>query len=182
VTSFSAGFSDEAGASSFDSGAGATAFFFDASDLLFQVISCCSTFMPRINFNVARKRVAEDENTYKKKLTAKFSVSLNTMILMEIKRNQKKRAAMTTSTMSKSDEKATKLLLVVSSTYVLLVLPLGLIQSTELIWNNSQKVSETHPDYIDFMMTKIRLKWARAFFFFFYQLFWSDLFFGWFLR
>jgi hypothetical protein len=92
------------------------------------------------------------------------------MILMEIKRNQKKRAAMTTSTMSKSDEKATKLLLVVSSTYVLLVLPLGLIQSTELIWNNSQKVSETHPDYIDFMMTKIRLKWARAFFFFFYQL------------
>jgi hypothetical protein len=97
-------------------------------------------------------------------------VSLNTMILMEIKRNQKKRAAMTTSTMSKSDEKATKLLLVVSSTYVLLVLPLGLIQSTELIWNNSQKVSETHPDYIDFMMTKIRLKWARAFFFFFYQL------------
>jgi hypothetical protein len=67
------------------------------------------------------------------------------MILMEIKRNQKKRAAMTTSTMSKSDEKATKLLLVVSSTYVLLVLPLGLIQSTELIWNNSQKVSETLP-------------------------------------
>ncbi|VDI22133.1 Hypothetical predicted protein [Mytilus galloprovincialis] len=97
-------------------------------------------------------------------------VTLNTLILLEIRRNKKKRAQMTTQSMSKSDEKATKLLLLVSSAYVVLVLPLGLIQSTELIWNNTQKVLPSHPDYIYFMSTKIRLKWARAFFFFFYQL------------
>ncbi|XP_063444727.1 G-protein coupled receptor 35-like isoform X2 [Mytilus trossulus] len=97
-------------------------------------------------------------------------VTLNTLILLEIRRNKKKRAQMTTQSMSKSDEKATKLLLLVSSAYVVLVLPLGLIQSTELIWNNTQKVLPSDPDYIYFMSTKIRLKWARAFFFFFYQL------------
>ncbi|XP_052071430.1 G-protein coupled receptor 35-like [Mytilus californianus] len=97
-------------------------------------------------------------------------VTLNTLILLEIRKNKKKREQMTSQSMSKSDEKATKLLLLVSSAYVVLVLPLGLIQSTELIWNNTQKVLPTDPDYIYFMSTKIRLKWARAFFFFFYQL------------
>lgn len=71
--------------------------------------------------------------------------------------------------MSKSDEKATKLLLAVSSAYVILILPLGLIQTTELIWNNTEKVGTTDPNYVHFMTTKIKLKWSRAFFFFFYQ-------------
>ncbi|XP_069124989.1 lysophosphatidic acid receptor 4-like [Argopecten irradians] len=96
-------------------------------------------------------------------------VGLNALIIFEIRKNQIKRKAMTTTSLSKKDEKATKLLLVVSSTYVILILPLGLIQSTELIWNTTAKVNPGHPDYIDFQSTKIKLKWARAFFFFFYQ-------------
>ena len=97
-------------------------------------------------------------------------VTLNTLILLEIRSKRKKRQEMTnTTSMSKSDEKATKLLLIVSSTYIMLIMPLGLIQTTELIWNSTAKVSAGHPDYIQFMSTKIRLKWARAFFFFFYQ-------------
>ncbi|VDI22132.1 Hypothetical predicted protein [Mytilus galloprovincialis] len=91
-------------------------------------------------------------------------VTLNTLILLEIRRNKKKRAQMTTQSMSKSDEKATKLLLLVSSAYVVLVLPLGLIQSTELIWNNTQKVLPSNPDYIYFMSTKIKLNFAINFF------------------
>lgn len=96
-------------------------------------------------------------------------VLLNSQILIEIRKNNKKRQEMTQTTMSKSDEKATKLLLIVSSTYVLLVLPLGIVQTTELIWNGTMKVDPGHPGYIHFMMIKIRLKWTRAFFFFFYQ-------------
>jgi hypothetical protein len=98
-------------------------------------------------------------------------VSLNSMIIIEIKKNQKKRKEMTSNVnaMSKSDEKATKLLLAVSSAYVVLILPLGLIQTTELIWNGTAKVAPGHADYVDFMTTKMRLKWTRAFFFFFYQ-------------
>lgn len=98
-------------------------------------------------------------------------VSFNTMIILEIKKNQKKRKEMTSNAnaMSKSDEKATKLLLAVSSAYVILILPLGLIQTTELIWNNTEKVGTTDPNYVQFMTTKIKLKWSRAFFFFFYQ-------------
>ncbi|XP_061182610.1 neuromedin-U receptor 1-like [Saccostrea echinata] len=98
-------------------------------------------------------------------------VSFNTMIIVEIKKNQKKRKEMTknANAMSKSDEKATKLLLAVSSAYVVLILPLGLIQTTELIFNGSAKVEPGDPGYIDFMTTKMKLKWTRAFFFFFYQ-------------
>ena len=98
-------------------------------------------------------------------------VGFNTMIILEIKKNQKKRKEMTSNanTMSKSDEKATKLLLAVSSAYVILILPLGLIQTTELIWNGTEKVGPSDPNYVHFMTTKIKLKWARAFFFFFYQ-------------
>lgn len=96
-------------------------------------------------------------------------VVLNTIILLEIRKNTKKRQEMVQTTITKSDEKATKLLLVVSSTYVLLIMPLGIVQTAELIWNGTQKVSPGHPDYINYMMIKIRLKWTRAFFFFFYQ-------------
>ncbi|XP_060603506.1 somatostatin receptor type 2-like, partial [Ruditapes philippinarum] len=97
-------------------------------------------------------------------------VSLNMNILLELKRNRAKREQMSMTTMSKSDERATRLLLAVSSTYVLLVLPLGIVQSTELVWNGSMTVPPGDPDYIYFMSTKIRLKWTRAFFFAFYQL------------
>ncbi|XP_060071836.1 FMRFamide peptide receptor frpr-18-like [Ylistrum balloti] len=96
-------------------------------------------------------------------------VGLNALIIFEIRKNQIKRKAMTTTSLTKKDEKATKLLLVVSSTYVILILPLGLIQSTELIWNTTAKVNPGYPGYIDYQSTKIKLKWARAFFFFFYQ-------------
>jgi len=97
-------------------------------------------------------------------------VTLNGVIIWELKKNQKKRAQMTQSSMTKSDEKATRLLLMVSSTFVLLVLPLGIVQSVELIWNGTQQVPPGHQDYFHYMKTKMQLKWARAFFFFFYQL------------
>ena len=97
-------------------------------------------------------------------------VTLNMNIMYELKKNRAKRQQMSMTTMSKSDERATRLLLAVSSTYVLLVLPLGIVQSTELVWNGSMKVPPGDPDYIHFMSTKIRLKWTRAFFFSFYQL------------
>ena len=96
-------------------------------------------------------------------------VALNFQILFEIRKNQKKRKEMSQASMSKSDEKATKLLLIVSSTYVLLILPLGIVQTSELIWNGTMKVGPGHAGYIHFMIIKIRLKWTRAFFFFFYQ-------------
>ena len=96
-------------------------------------------------------------------------VALNLQILFEIRKNSKKRQEMAQTSMSKSDEKATKLLLIVSSTYVLLILPLGIVQTTELIWNGTMKVEPGNPDYVHYMMIKIRLKWTRAFFFFFYQ-------------
>lgn len=97
-------------------------------------------------------------------------VTLNLIIIKELRMNSAKRAQMTQASMSKSDERATRLLLMVSSTYVLLVLPLGLVQCTELIWNGTMAVPPGHPDYLGFMSTKIRLKWTRAFFFFFYQM------------
>ncbi|KAK3089801.1 hypothetical protein FSP39_006641 [Pinctada imbricata] len=51
-------------------------------------------------------------------------VTLNTLILLEIRSKRKRRQEMTNaSTMSKSDEKATKLLLIVSSTYIILIMP-----------------------------------------------------------
>ncbi|XP_045170790.2 somatostatin receptor type 2-like [Mercenaria mercenaria] len=97
-------------------------------------------------------------------------VTLNLTIVHELRKNRTKRLQMASTSMSKSDERATRLLLVVSSSYVLLVLPLGIIQSTELIWNGSMAVPPGDPEYVSFMSTKIRLKWTRAFFFSFYQL------------
>lgn len=97
-------------------------------------------------------------------------VFLNLYIVFELRRNKIKRSRMVQSSITKSDEKATTLLLAVSSTYVLFVLPLGIVQSVELIWNGTMTVTPDHPDYVNFMSTKIRLKWSRAFFFFFYQL------------
>ena len=96
-------------------------------------------------------------------------VALNAQIYNEIRKNRKRREQLVQNTMSKSDEKATKLLMIVSSTYVLLILPLGIVQTSELIWNGTMAVSPGHSDYIHFMTIKIRLKWTRAFFFFFYQ-------------
>lgn len=97
-------------------------------------------------------------------------VTLNGIIIWELKKNQQKRQQMVQSSMTKSDERATRLLLMVSSTFVLLVLPLGIVQSVELVWNGTKAVPPGHPDYVDFMITKMKLKWTRAFFFFFYQI------------
>lgn len=97
-------------------------------------------------------------------------VTLNGIIIWELRKNRIKRQQMAQSSMTKSDERATRLLLLVSSTFVLLVLPLGIVQSIELIWNGTQSVPPGHSNYNHFMITKLKLKWARAFFFFFYQL------------
>ena len=96
--------------------------------------------------------------------------SLNLIITLEIRKNSKKRAEMMQGKASgKADDKATKLLMIVSLAFITLVLPLGILQTTELIWNNTAKVSLGNPYYVTFMTVKMRLKWARAFFFFFYQ-------------
>lgn len=96
-------------------------------------------------------------------------VILNLIIILELRKNKVKRQQMSQISMTKTDERATKLLLVVSSCFVMLVLPLGIVQTIELIWNGTMTVPPGDPGYIDFMLTKIKLKWTRAFFFFFYQ-------------
>ncbi|XP_064617971.1 neuromedin-U receptor 2-like [Liolophura sinensis] len=97
-------------------------------------------------------------------------MTFNIAIIRAIKIHQAKRETMTTTT-SRTDAKATRLLLTVSFAYLLLVFPLGVIQTIELFWNakvNSSVV--TDPDYVDNRIVKIKLKWVRAFFFFFYQI------------
>ena len=95
---------------------------------------------------------------------------VNLVIIRELRLNRRRRDTLTQSIMSASDDKTTKLLLLVSTRYVLLVLPLGIVQTTELIWNGSMAAPTGSSGYIAFMVTKMRLKWTRAFFFFFYQL------------
>ncbi|KAH3877565.1 FMRFamide peptide receptor frpr-18-like [Dreissena polymorpha] len=97
-------------------------------------------------------------------------VILNGIMINELRKNKIKRQQMTQTSMTKTDEKATRQLLMISSTFVLLVLPLGIVQSMELIWNGTQTVPPGHVDYEQFIIMKIRLKWVRSFFFFFYQL------------
>ncbi|XP_045171064.2 FMRFamide peptide receptor frpr-18-like [Mercenaria mercenaria] len=94
---------------------------------------------------------------------------VNLVIIHEMRLNRRRRDQLTQSIMSGADDKTTRLLLLVSTRYVLLVLPLGVVQTTELIWNGSMAVLTGNAGYVDFMVTKIRLKWTRAFFFFFYQ-------------
>ncbi|KAL3877597.1 hypothetical protein ACJMK2_035293 [Sinanodonta woodiana] len=96
-------------------------------------------------------------------------VVINTIIICEVKKHKSMRQSLTNSYMSRTDEKATKILLLVSTTYVLLVLPLGIVQTTELIWNSTKPFIPGEKGYEGFMLTKIKLKWTRAFFFFFYQ-------------
>ncbi|KAL3876975.1 hypothetical protein ACJMK2_034746 [Sinanodonta woodiana] len=96
-------------------------------------------------------------------------VAINIVIIVEVKKSKSKLQNMTNSSMSRSDERITKILLLVSTTYVLLVLPLGIVQTIELIWNSTMKFIPGEKGYEHFMMTKIKLKWTRAFFFFFYQ-------------
>lgn len=70
-----------------------------------------------------------------------------------------------------NEAKVTKTLLLVSSTYIILILPLGVTQMVELYWNNARVVKPAATDaYIDFIKTKHLLKWIRSLFFFFYQL------------
>jgi hypothetical protein len=95
---------------------------------------------------------------------------VNLVIIRELRLNRRRRDILTQSIMSAADDKTTKLLLLVSTRYVLLVLPLGIVQTTELIWNGSMATSTGSTAYVHFMMTKMKLKWTRAFFFFFYQL------------
>lgn len=96
--------------------------------------------------------------------------AVNLVIIHELRLNRRRRDVMTQIAMSEPDVKTTKLLLVVSTRYVLLVLPLGIVQTMELIWNAVMTISPGNTGYIEFMVTKIRLKWVRSFFFFFYQI------------
>ena len=115
-------------------------------------------------------------------------IVLNSMIIFKVNQSQKIRKAMsrygtktskgdkTAEKQAKRDTKVTKTLLVISSAYIILVLPLGITQMVELYWNNVRKEPPSADDpeqqllYIDFMKRKHLLKWIRAFFFFFYQL------------
>ncbi|XP_053376484.1 neuromedin-U receptor 1-like [Mercenaria mercenaria] len=96
--------------------------------------------------------------------------TVNVGIIQEMRINRRRHDYLGQMEFSEADERTAKLLLLVSTRYVLLVLPLGIVQTIELIWNRMNAVSPGHPYYVSFMITKLRLKWTRAFFFFFYQL------------
>lgn len=116
-------------------------------------------------------------------------IVLNSMIIYKVNQSQRLRKTMTrygaktnkgekktTERQAKRDSKVTKTLLVISSAYIILVLPLGITQMVELYWNNARKELPSADDpqqqmlYIVFMKRKHLLKWIRAFLFFFYQL------------
>ena len=96
-------------------------------------------------------------------------VTLNIFIMIEIIRNQSKRKNLVQTVITHTDEKITRLLVIVSSVYVLFVLPTGIIQTAEVVWHVIKMVPPGNPTYSEFMITKIKMKWARAFVFFFYQ-------------
>ncbi|XP_014679173.1 PREDICTED: probable G-protein coupled receptor 139 [Priapulus caudatus] len=98
--------------------------------------------------------------------------ALNMRILVQLQKNRSKRAAMTNNrnVKLKGDDRATRLLLTVSCVYLFLISPLGVTQTIELIYNSVAKVAPGHDGYTGFMIGKLRLKWTRAFFFFFYQI------------
>ncbi|ODN02495.1 Rhodopsin, GQ-coupled [Orchesella cincta] len=69
------------------------------------------------------------------------------------------------------------MLVAVSVTYLILVFPLGAVQSVELFWNVQRKVPvfgmanlELRHQYIHWKTTKLLLKYIRSFFFGFYQI------------
>ncbi|CAL8104994.1 unnamed protein product [Orchesella dallaii] len=69
------------------------------------------------------------------------------------------------------------MLMAVSITYLVLVFPLGAIQSVELFWNVQRKVpifgmanNELRHEYIHWKTTKLLLKYIRSLFFGFYQI------------
>ncbi|KAK3583623.1 hypothetical protein CHS0354_039447 [Potamilus streckersoni] len=97
-------------------------------------------------------------------------VAINIVLILEIKKGKNNRQKMTNSSISRPSDRLTKILLLISTTYVLLVLPLGIVQTIELVWNSIQNFIPGEKGYEGFMITKIKLKWIRAFFFFFYQL------------
>ncbi|XP_060570051.1 neuromedin-U receptor 2-like [Ruditapes philippinarum] len=94
---------------------------------------------------------------------------VNVGIILELRISRKLNDSLPQKVLSEADNRTTKLLLLVSTRYLLLVLPLGIVQTTELIWNQMFAVTPDSPEYVNFMITKLRLKWTRAFFFFFYQ-------------
>jgi hypothetical protein len=94
---------------------------------------------------------------------------VNVGIILELRISRKLNDSLPQKVLSEADDRTTKLLLLVSTRYLLLVLPLGIVQTTELIWNQMFAVTPDSPEYVNFMITKLRLKWTRAFFFFFYQ-------------
>lgn len=97
--------------------------------------------------------------------------ALNIRMLVQLKRNSKKRAQLTNKNVKfKGDDKATRLLLTVSCVYLFLITPLGITQTIELMYNATSRVPPGDPDYVSYMIGKFRLKWSRAFFFFFYQI------------
>ncbi|XP_064639508.1 uncharacterized protein LOC135495039 [Lineus longissimus] len=105
-------------------------------------------------------------------------LGLNITILYVLNRDKKKLGAINSDAMSRKqaerEGKLTIMLLTLTFSFLFLILPLGIVQSAELYWNNVMKVppSGTEPnksEYIFFFQTKLLLKWVRAFFFFLYQ-------------
>lgn len=101
--------------------------------------------------------------------------------------NRWQKSMSTRSIVLKSEMKLTKMMKAISLTYLLLVLPLGIVQCAELYWNNFQK-TEPSPDfdeqrnYIYYKEGKIVLKDIRAMAFFFYQMNFSVNFFVYYVQ
>ncbi|XP_074660955.1 putative G-protein coupled receptor 139 [Tubulanus polymorphus] len=110
-------------------------------------------------------------------------IILNSIILISLKKSANAQQAMTAASSNnakktipgKSQTRITKVLLLVSTTYLILILPLGITQSVELFYNATYKKpvatdGQALIDYVAFMETRFTLKWIRAFCFFFYQI------------
>ena len=107
-------------------------------------------------------------------------VAGNLMIMCKLFEQTRVRQTLSQSNSSSSqavsDRRVTRMLLIVSTSYVILVLPLGLTQTVELWWNSTQKQLPSTTDplqqqaFIDYSSQRHLIKWIRAFFFFFYQL------------
>ncbi|CAH1786244.1 unnamed protein product [Owenia fusiformis] len=163
--------------------------------ILVFIISCHKIFISGFEGDSVFGYQACRKNTFKFGEAIYFYVGFNTWlpaitilvinvaIIVRLRKQSTKRRQLTQVGKSKTDEKAvenrearvTRLLLIVSFTYFFLILPLGLVQSVELVYNKVYKVPQSNiepqkSEYVHYQTNKFRLKWTRAFFFFFYQI------------
>ena len=105
-----------------------------------------------------------------------FNIGIITKIReASVQRRSMSSAGSNTSGQESAERKITRTLLTVSFAYLLLVIPLGVLQTVELTWNSvmvkppSACPPAAQQDYVHYMYGKLILKWLRALCFSFYQ-------------